>query len=74
MRIALVHRAFDAVSAAGHTRFRSGHPTCADCSVPGHQAERERESRETMDKPYHSSRMLDRSHPVKQVTLKDGFS
>ena len=46
VRITLVHRAFAAVSAAGHARFRGWHPSGAHRGVPGHQAERERESRE----------------------------
>ena len=51
--MALVHRAFDAISAARHARFSGRHPPGADRGVPGHQAERERESRETMDEPHH---------------------
>src|SRR6187399_3126179 len=66
VRITLVHRAFVVFSAAGHARFSGWHPSGADRGVPGHQAERERESRETLDQPHHSSRMLDRRGPVKR--------
>jgi hypothetical protein len=59
MRIALVHWAVGFVRAARHARFRSWPPPCADRAVPGHQAERESESRETVDEPQHLSRMLD---------------
>ena len=65
VRIALVHRAFGAVSAARHARFRGWHPPGADRGVPGHQAERERESRETLDEPHHIPRMLDGGDAVK---------
>jgi len=65
MRIALVHGAFAAISAAGHARFRGWHPPGADRGVPGHQAERERENRETLDESHHLSRMLDRRDAVK---------
>ena len=34
--------------------------------MPGHQAERERESRETPDEPQHVLRMRDRLHGVKR--------
>src|SRR5580765_2002457 len=69
--MALVHRAFGAVSAARQARLWAGLPPCADRSVPGHQAERERESRETMDEPWHSSRMLDRRDAVKLAAAKE---
>ena len=65
VRIALVHRAFGAVSTARHARFRGRHPPCADRGVPSHQGERERDSCETLDEPHHGSRMLDRGDAVK---------
>jgi hypothetical protein len=52
VRITLVHRAFVTLRAAGHALFRGWHPPGADRGVPGHQAERERESRETPDEPH----------------------
>jgi hypothetical protein len=68
--IALVHGAFAAVSAAGHARFGGWHPAGADRGVPGHQAERERESRETLDEPHYPPRMLDQRGGVKRAPVK----
>lgn len=70
MRIALVHRALDAVSATRHARFSGRQPPCADRSVPGHQAEREYDSGKTVDQPPHVSRMLDGGEPVKRMVFK----
>ena len=74
MRIALVHGAFGALSAAGHARFSGWHPPGADRGVPGHQAERERESRKTLDEPHHLPRMLDRWGRVKRIHGHPGVS
>ena len=65
MRISLVHRAFDAISAAGHPGFRGWLPPGAHRGVPRHEGERERESRETLDEPNHGYRMLDGRGAVK---------
>jgi uncharacterized protein len=63
-----VHGAFAAVRAAGHARFRRWQPPDADRGIPGHQAEREGESRETIEEAHQLSRMLDRTDAVKPAT------
>jgi hypothetical protein len=68
--IAFVHGAFAAGSAAGHARFSGCQPPGADRGVPGRQAERERESRETLDEPHHLPRMLDRRGGVKRTSAQ----
>jgi len=68
VRIALVHGAFDAISAAGHPGFRGCLPPGAHRGVPRHEGERERDSRETLDEPHNGYRMLDRMGPVKRMS------
>jgi hypothetical protein len=68
--MALVHGAFATVRAAGHARFSGWHPAGAERGIPGYQAERERESCETLDEHHHISRMLDGGDPVNEWSSK----
>ena len=55
MRVALVHRAFGAASAARHARFWRRQPASADGSIPNQKSRRE-ENRQTPDKDRHRSK------------------
>jgi len=58
VRIDHVHRALGVFNTARHACFRRWHPPGADRGVSSHQAERQRESRESMDEHQHVPRML----------------